>query len=321
MTSLDEAIPLREASVRANILLMTGFWRGEESEIIRLHLTPTVWEPWHIELMESAASALGVAEHPVHLKVDTGMGRLGVGVEQLPVVLAALKTAKHLVLEGLSTHLASSEIMDAPSVAEQERSFDVARRTVREAGMEPRFVHMANTGAVISRRETWQSMVRPGVALLRLLFAISESGARGEWRDAALAGQACAYVEDAHSVAARFRSESTAGLWRDLCDEGSGACCGAARRLCRWIQSATFEPWPRDCAGALCTDRRPYLDGPDAGGRHGEFRALRWADEVILLGAGEGLSVDALEHAELASSTPYEILCNISKRVPRRYGS
>ena len=124
VTSLDEAIPLREAGIRANILLMTGFWRGEESEIIRLHLTPTVWEPWHIETLETAAAALGVARHPVHLKVDTGMGRLGVAVDQLPGVLAAMQAAKHLVLEGLSTHLASSEIMDAPSVAEQERSFD-----------------------------------------------------------------------------------------------------------------------------------------------------------------------------------------------------
>src|ERR1700757_4579446 len=79
VTSLDEAIPLREAGVRANILLMTGFWRGEESEIVRLHLTPTVWEPWHIETLDTAAATLGVARHPVHLKVDTGMGRLGVG--------------------------------------------------------------------------------------------------------------------------------------------------------------------------------------------------------------------------------------------------
>src|SRR5277367_3913720 len=124
VTSLDEAIPLREAGVHANILLMTGFWRGEESEIIRLHLTPTVWEPWHIETLEDAAAAKNV-QHPVHLKVDTGMGRLGVAVDQLPAVLAALKAARHLVLEGFSTHLASSEIMDAPSVAEQERSFEV----------------------------------------------------------------------------------------------------------------------------------------------------------------------------------------------------
>jgi len=152
VTSLDEAIPLREAGVGANILLMTGFWRGEEGEIIRLHLTPTVWEPWHIESLDRAAAALGRAQHPVHLKVDTGMGRLGVGLDQLSGLLDGLKSAKHLMLDGLSTHLAASEIMDAPSVAEQERNFDTARRMVEEAGMKPVFVHMANTGAVMERR-------------------------------------------------------------------------------------------------------------------------------------------------------------------------
>src|SRR5208337_4861538 len=91
VTSLDEAIPLRESGIQANVLLMTGFWRGEESEIIRLRLTPTVWEPWHIEALEAAAAALGVAKHPVHLKVDTGMGRLGVSLDQLPIVLKALQ--------------------------------------------------------------------------------------------------------------------------------------------------------------------------------------------------------------------------------------
>src|ERR1700747_861033 len=140
VTSLDEAIPLRDAGVRANILLMTGFWRGEEGEIVRLQLTPTVWEPWQIESLDKATAGLGVAQHPVHLKVDTGMGRLGVSVEQLPTVLEALTAAKHLALDGLSTHLASSEIMDAPSVAEQERSFDAALRMVSKAGLQPTFV-------------------------------------------------------------------------------------------------------------------------------------------------------------------------------------
>ena len=175
VTSLDEAIPLREAGIRSNILLMTGFWRGEEAEIIRLRLTPTVWEPWHIETLELAAAAMGV-QHPVHLKVDTGMGRLGVAVDQLPAVLNALRAARHLVLEGFSTHLASSEVMDAPSVAEQERNFDAARRMVHEAGMEPAYVHMANTAAVISRRETWNSMVRPGVALYGYYLPFQRAG-------------------------------------------------------------------------------------------------------------------------------------------------
>ena len=320
VTSLDEAIPLREAGIRANILLMTGFWRGEESEIIRLHLTPTVWELWHIEMLEIAAAALGVARHPLHLKVDTGMGRLGVGIDQLPGVLAALKAAKHLVLEGLSTHLASSEIMDAPSVAEQERNFDSARRLVREAGMEPAFVHMANTAAVISRRETWCSMVRPGVALYGYYLPFQRAGREVSggtlrlpvkpiltWKTRILSlrdfgpnqalGYGATYVTKAPAHVAVLPVGYADGFNRQLSNRG------------RVIVREHYAP----IVGRISMD----LTLVDVTGIPG----VAVGDEVILLGVGDGLSVDALEHAELANSTPYEILCNISKRVPRRYGN
>jgi len=320
VTSLDEAIPLREAGIRANILLMTGFWRGEESEIIRLHLTPTVWEPWHIETLETAAAALGVARHPVHLKVDTGMGRLGVAVDQLPGVLAAMQAAKHLVLEGLSTHLASSEIMDAPSVAEQERSFDAARRLVREAGMEPAFVHMANTAAVISRRETWNTMVRPGVALYGYYLPFQRAGREVgggtlrlpvkpilTWKTRILSlrdfganqplGYGATYVTKAPAHVAVLPVGYADGYNRQLSNRG------------RVIVREHYAP----IVGRISMD----LTLVDVTGIPG----IAVGDEVILLGEREGLSVDALEHAELANSTPYEILCNISKRVPRRYSS
>src|SRR6266550_7679977 len=127
VTSLDEAIPLRDAGIRTRILLMTGFWRGEEEEIIRLQLTPTVWEPGQVELLEKAAAGLGLPKHAVHLKVDTGMGRLGVALEDLQQVCSALKSSPHLLLEGLSTHLASSEVLDSPSIDDQLRRFDEAR--------------------------------------------------------------------------------------------------------------------------------------------------------------------------------------------------
>jgi len=319
VTSLDEAIPLREAGVRANILLMTGFWRGEESEIVRLRLTPTVWEPWHIESLDKAAAALGVAQ-PVHLKVDTGMGRLGVGVDQLPAVLAGLKAAKHLVLEGLSTHLAASEIMDAPSVAEQERSFDSVRRMVREAGMEPALVHMANTAAVISRRETWNTMVRPGVALYGYYLPFQRAGREVSggtlrlpvkpiltWKTRILSlrdfganqalGYGATYVTKAPTHVAVLPVGYADGYNRQLSNRG------------RVIVREHYAP----IVGRISMD----LTLVDVTGIPG----IAVGDEVILLGTGEGLSVDALEHAELANSTPYEILCNISKRVPRRYSS
>src|SRR5439155_18569792 len=107
VTSLDEAIPLREEGIATRILLMTGFWRGEEEEIVRLDLTPTVWETGHIELLERATSRIGVSSFAVHLKLDSGMGRLGATMEELPGICAALKSSPHLKLEGFATHLAS----------------------------------------------------------------------------------------------------------------------------------------------------------------------------------------------------------------------
>jgi len=318
VTSLDEAIPLRDAGIRAKILLMTGFWRGEESEIIRLRLTPTVWELWHIESLEKAAGSLSVARHPVHLKVDTGMGRLGVAVEQLPSVLRSLKESKHLVLEGISTHLASSEIMDAPSVAEQERNFDTARRMVREAGLEPAFVHMANTGAVISRRETWNTMVRPGVALYGYYLPFQRAGREVSggtlrlpvkpiltWKTRILSlrnfgadqplGYGGTYVTKAPAHVAVLPVGYADGYNRQLSNRG------------RVIVRDHYAP----IVGRISMD----LTLADVTGIPG----IAVGDEVILLGSSDGLNVDALEHAELANSTPYEILCNISKRVPRRY--
>lgn len=320
VTSLDEAIPLREAGVRANILLMTGFWRGEENDIVRLHLTPTVWERWQIESLDQAAASLGTAIHPVHLKVDTGMGRLGVALDQLHAVLAALSQAKHLTLEGLSTHLASSEIMDAPSVEDQQRKFEVACRMVRQAGFSPNTVHVANTGAVISRRDTWNTMVRPGVALYGYYLPFQRAGREVSgrtlrlpvkpiltWKTRILSlrdfganqplGYGGTYVTKASAHVAVLPVGYADGYNRQLSNRG------------RVIVRDHYAP----IVGRISMD----LTLVDVTGIPG----VAVGDEVILLGAGDGLSVDALEHAELANSTPYEILCNISKRVPRRYPS
>jgi alanine racemase len=320
VTSLDEAIPLRDAGIQSNILLMTGFWRGEEAEIIRLQLTPTVWELWQIESLDKAAAGLGVARHPVHLKVDTGMGRLGVAVEQLPAVLRTLSAAKHLRLEGLSTHLASSEIMDAPSVAEQEKNFEAARKMVQQSGFEPTFVHMANTGAVISRRETWNTMVRPGVALYGYYLPFQRAGREVSggtlrlpvkpiltWKTRILSlrnfaanqalGYGGTYVTKAPAHVAVLPVGYADGYNRQLSNRG------------RVIVRDHYAP----IVGRISMD----LTLADVTGIPG----VSVGDEVILLGSTDGLSVDALEHAELANSTPYEILCNISKRVPRRYPS
>jgi alanine racemase len=318
VTSLDEAIPLRDAGIRTRILLMTGFWRGEEEEIIRLQLTPTVWEPGQVELLEKAAAGLSLPRLPVHLKVDTGMGRLGVDPEDLYQVASALKASSHLLLEGLSTHLASSEVLDAPSVNDQLQKFEQVRNLLRNEGFDPPLVHVANTGAVIAKRESWNSMVRPGIALYgyHLPFERAEREVSGSklrlgvkpvltWKTRILSlrdvranqalGYGGTYVTKAPARIAVLPVGYADGLNRALSSRG------------RVIVREHYAP----IVGRISMD----LTLADVTGLPG----VSVGDEVVLLGALDGLSVDAREHSELANTNVYEILCAISKRVPRKY--
>ena len=318
VTSLDEAIPLRDADVQGCILLMTGFWRGEEEEIVRLGLTPTVWEPWQIESLEKAAARLGVSRHPVHLKVDTGMGRLGAGLNVLRAISSQLVSSKHLAVEGLSTHLASSEVLDAPSSQEQLKQFARAQQIVCEAGLQPTFMHIANTSAAISRPESWNSMVRPGLALYGYHLPFQRagrevSGRRWQldvkpvltWKTRILAvrevganqplGYGGTYVTKSPARIAVLPVGYADGLNRALSSQG------------RVIVREHYAP----IVGRISMD----LTLVDVTGISG----VGVGDEVILLGSTQGLMVDAHEHADLANTIPYEILCAISKRVPRRY--
>jgi len=319
VTSLDEAIPLREAGIRGRILLFTGFWRGEEEELVRLKLVPTIWEPEQIELLEKAASAFGV-RHPVHLKIDSGMGRLGVAPENLPRICSALKSAPHLIVEGLSTHLASSEVLDAPSVQEQLMTFEEARRFLQKQGIEPEFIHVANTGAVISRRESWNNMVRPGIALYGYYLPFERAGREVTgtglrlavkpvltWKTRILSlrdvranqalGYGGIYVTKAPARIAVLPVGYADGFNRALSSRG------------RVVIREHYAP----IVGRISMD----LTLVDVTGLPG----VAVGDEVILLGDCDGLSVDAREHASLSNTVLYEVLCGISKRVPRKYVS
>lgn len=317
VTSLDEAIPLREGGIGGRILLLTGFWRGEEEEIVHLKLTPTVWEPGQIELLEKAAAKLGTRQ-PVHLKVDTGMGRLGIAPENVSKVCAALRSSPHLILEGLSTHLASSEVLDAPSVQQQLSSFENVLGLLKKEGFDPSIVHAANTGAVISRKESWHNMVRPGAALYGYYLPFERAG-----REVSGSGLRLA-VKPALSWKTRILSLRDVGANQPLGYGGIyvtkapariavlpvGYADGFNRALSsrgRVIVREHYAP----IVGRISMD----LSLVDVTG----LPAVAVGDEVILLGACDGLAVDAREHAALAGTVLYEILCGISKRVPRKY--
>ncbi len=315
VTDAAEGRALRSAGIYTRILLMTGIWKGEEDGIVSHNLTPTVWETWHVERLEKAAKKQQV-NLPVHLKVDTGMNRLGATVEALPQLCAKLAACQHLHLEGVSTHFASAEVLDAEDFPRQTKVFEEALAVLAAHGLNPPLVHMGNSAAVSARPETWKTMVRPGI----LLYGYSLPIVRGgqvvaepkipltpvlTWKTRVLtvkdvaAGQAVgymgSYVTEKQSRIAVLPVGYADGYPRLLSNRA------------RVIVRGEYAPVVGRVSMDLTTVDVGHIPGVAVG------------DEVILIGAANGKSVDAVELAQLGETVPYEILCGISQRVPRVY--
>ncbi len=175
VTCSAEGVELREAGIRKPILLMTGFWPGEERRIVEHRLTTAVTRCEQLRFLEQAAARASRparrAARPVefHLKIDSGMNRLGIAPGDVDCFARQLMHCKHLRLGGFFTHFASSGIFSPAAhgaqTEEQEKMFFAALDRLRELGIAPGIVHMANSAAIAARPDTWGDMVRPGAIL------------------------------------------------------------------------------------------------------------------------------------------------------------
>lgn len=170
VTCTREGAELREAGVQKPILVLTGFWPGEEKRQLELGLTPSVTDVEQLKWLDRAASKhLGkkarAREIPFHLKIDTGMNRLGIATGDVARFIESFAACRHLQLAGVFTHFAAAEDFASQQTEEQTRTFDACLAQMRAAGVNPGIVHMANSAAIAARPETWGDMVRPGALL------------------------------------------------------------------------------------------------------------------------------------------------------------
>jgi alanine racemase len=168
VTSTSEGVELRRAGIRKPILVLTGFWSGEERELLRRKLTPTVADMDQLRRLERAVSRQATRRSrpfPFHLKINTGMNRLGIDVNAVESFARALSKCPHLRLEGTYTHFASAEDFTSLQTAEQEKIFFSAVERLRAMGVNPGMLHLANSGAICGRSSTWADMVRAGAIL------------------------------------------------------------------------------------------------------------------------------------------------------------
>ncbi len=166
VTCANEGIELRDAGIRKRILVLTGFWPGEEKRLIRHNLTMTVSRVDDLKYLERAAKSSRLkGKVPFHLKINTGMNRLGISPDEIDRFAQLLSECKHIALEGTYTHFASAEDFTAKQTDDQEALFLSCLNRLRALGVSPGIVHMANSGAISARPNTWADMVRPGAIL------------------------------------------------------------------------------------------------------------------------------------------------------------
>lgn len=315
---LEEAVELREAGIRAPLLVMGGYYGGAYEEIVARRIVPVVYDTGHVEGLARAARAEG-ATVDVHLKVDTGMARLGVRPSALDAFANVLAENPNVRVVGLMTHLASADAADAGDTAEQLRRFEVATATLAKRGILPAVRHAANSAALL-RGQGLYDAVRPGLAVFGVAPRSVSGGSSGEAFSQELRPTMRVRTEviDVRSID-EGETVGYGGLFRArrptrVATVPMGYADGLSRQLSN--RGALLVRGKRaPIIGAVSMDMS-MIDVTDVPGA-----SLR--DEVVVLGPQEGaLGKDAIsadEIAEHVGSIPWEILTAISRRVPRFY--
>jgi alanine racemase len=164
VADIEEGIELREAGARARILVFGALSVSDLTGVFEYDLTPTIASPAAGRALQKAACARN-ARVKFHLKIDTGMHRLGFRHENLPWTLPELLASGNLDLEAVYTHFATADEPEHPLFEQQRLNFDAACRTLESLGTRPQFRHAANSAATLRDSRVWYDLVRPGLLL------------------------------------------------------------------------------------------------------------------------------------------------------------
>jgi alanine racemase len=313
VSSVDEGVQLRAGGIHnARILVMGGFLPYEGEALVEFNLTPAVHSREQIRLADQLAASTG-KPLAYHLKIDSGMGRLGTRASAADLA-ATIHDSRHARLEGLMTHFASAADYSSHQTADQLAYFDRLCAELCAAGIRPVIVHTSSTIAIgYGRRNAWRSMVRAGHAIYGYL-----SPARGE-APLPLLEVKPALTWKAKLLAVKEVPEGAligyGGTFRAPCAMrigvlGAGYADGMFHRLSnrgKVIAAGKLAA----ILGTISMD----LTTIDLG--HTDM--LRPGDDVTLLGTEGDCTLDAQQIAKVAGTISYNILCSISSRVRRVY--
>ena len=301
VSNVEEGCVLRQAGTQSRILVMADFLEDERDMLATHHLTPVI----------HSLEDLSAVRVPYHLKIDTGMNRLGTRAEPDEIARAAAATTAPL--EGLMTHLASSGNYESKQTEEQLQRFEAVIEGLRRAGITPRYVHCsATTPIAYRRREAWRNLVRPGHAIYGYV-----SPARGA-------------PPRALSVAPALTWKVTVLAVKDV-EAGGLIGYGGIHRAQRPMRIAVLAAGYADGIPHRLGNRGQVIVkgklAPVVGAVSMDLTTidvtgcpdLKAGDAVMLLGSEGGVSINAQQMAKWAGTISYAVLCGIHARVKRVY--
>lgn len=306
---VDEAVRLREAGLRSAVCVLAGLGPADLDEVVAHDLTPFLYEFALARDLDRAAQRR-VRPVRVHLKIDTGMNRLGIPADEAMGFLEAVRGLRHLIVTGLATHLAEADVLDSDFTREQLSRFEHVLGAARAMGFSLTENSAANSAAVLTRPEARFDLVRPGLMLYGADPFQGEAGSFGLRPVMHLvcpviqvkkvkAGQAVSYgrtwVAERPTKLAVLPVGYAHGLSRRLSESGY-----ALIRGCR-----------APIRGRICMNLT-LADVTDIPG-------VEVGDEAVLLGVQQGEILSAQAMADQMGAIPYEIFTSIGALNPRRY--
>jgi len=309
VATVDEGAQLRAAGFDRPILLLGTIQPDEIQGAIDADLDVFVWTREAVEALAQGARGRTTPLR-VHLKVDTGMGRVGCRPDEAEGLAEAIVHAMPLEFTGICTHLAAADAPGPLGVPEQLARFDQAVEAVRARGWNPRFVHAANSGGVVGWPTTHFNLARPGIALYGYPPATPEP-----FRPVMELVSRVGFVKTVPpGTCLSYGSKYVTDRVTDVVTVPIGYADGYRRAFTNrapvWIADRLFP-----VSGTVCMDQILVDVGPDSG--------IKAGDPVVLFGPpGAHRSVQPPTVADLAAiadTITYELLCGISARVPRRY--
>jgi alanine racemase len=300
----EEGVALRRAGLGCDILIL-GFASAGDAGLHRAYgLTPSLYGLDQAGEFARAAASLP-SPQPVHLKIDTGMGRLGFGMRELPAAIELLKASRGLELAGLYSNLSSSAEPGPVATSAQAAALADAAGAIRAAGLSPGLVHLANSGAVVAGAGVWFDAVRPGLAL----YGVAPAERLGEGLLPALrletelmeVREVAAGTPLGYGGAFVTSRPSRIGLLPLGYDDG-------LRRSLSGRVPVLVNGEVAPIVAAVSMDLT-FVDVTGLPARRG--------DRVVCIGSDGSRQVTAWDWARAAGTIPYEILCGIGPRVPR----